>query len=60
MQLASVWTVHTFLALSSFSLGDPILHEPLAAPRVFISFKGRNLHVFFSFCLVLLADCLIV
>lgn len=48
MQLDGLWTVLTLLALSSFTLGNPILNEPLAAPRVFISFKGRNLDVFLS------------
>lgn len=42
MQLDGLWTVHTLLALSSFTLGNNILNEPLAAPRVFITFKGRN------------------
>ncbi|CAF96892.1 unnamed protein product [Tetraodon nigroviridis] len=42
MRLDGVWTVLTLLALSSFTLGNPILNEPLAAPRVFISFKDSK------------------
>lgn len=44
MQLDGLWTVHALLALSSFAFGNLATNEPLAAPRVFISFKGRNLH----------------
>lgn len=51
MQLDGLWTVHILLALSSFTLGDPALNEPLAAPRVFISFKGRKWNLLLhSFC----------
>ncbi|XP_042263398.1 semaphorin-3F isoform X1 [Thunnus maccoyii] len=39
MQLDGLWTVHTLLALSSFAFGNPVINDPLAAPRVFISFK---------------------
>ncbi|KAM3878221.1 semaphorin-3F [Diretmus argenteus] len=39
MQLDGLWTVHALLALSSFALGTPVNMDPLAAPRVFISFK---------------------
>lgn len=42
MQLDGLWTVHTLLALSSFTLGNPVINDPLAAPRVFISFKGMT------------------
>ncbi|KAM7423195.1 hypothetical protein PAMA_010971 [Pampus argenteus] len=42
MQLDGLWTVHTLLALSGFVLGDPVINDPLAAPRVFISFKGMG------------------
>lgn len=42
MQLDGLWTLHALLALSSFALGNPVINDPLAAPRVFISFKGRN------------------
>lgn len=60
MQLDGLWTVHTLLALSGFALGNPILNEPLAAPRVFISFKGRNLRVVLNSFLLLTADFLTV
>lgn len=42
MLLDGLWTVHALLALSSFALGIQVSNDPLAAPRVFISFKGRN------------------
>lgn len=43
MLLDGLWTVHALLALSSFVLGNPAINDPLAAPRVFISFKGKIL-----------------
>lgn len=43
MLLDGLWTVHALLALSSLALGNSVSNDPLAAPRVFISFKGRNL-----------------
>jgi len=46
MQMDGLWTVHALLALSGLVLGNPLMiHDPLAAPRVFISFKGRNLNL---------------
>lgn len=45
MQLDGLWTVHALLALSGFALGNPVINDPMAAPRVFISFKGRNLRL---------------
>lgn len=42
MQLDGLWTVHVLLALSGLALGNQLSVDPLAAPRVFISFKGRN------------------
>lgn len=44
MQLDALWTLHALLALCSVASGNiPVSNEPMAAPRVFISFKGRNL-----------------
>lgn len=61
MQLDGLWTVHTLLALSGFALGNPILNEPLAAPRVFISFKGRNLDIVLPLlCFSLLISWLLI
>lgn len=61
MQLDGLWTLHALLALSSFALGNPgnpgnpMSNDPMAAPRVFISFKGKNLnfmlHSFLLTCL---------
>lgn len=42
MLLDGLWMVHVLLALSSFARGNPVNNDPLAAPRVFISFKGRT------------------
>lgn len=42
MRLDGLWTVQTLLALSSLALGNLISNEPQAAPRVFISFKGKS------------------
>lgn len=42
MQLDCLWTLHALLALSGFALGNPLSNDPMAAPRVFISFKGKN------------------
>ncbi|KAK5872998.1 hypothetical protein PBY51_013647 [Eleginops maclovinus] len=42
MQLAGLWTVLALLALSDSVLGNLLINDPLAAPRVFISFKGKN------------------
>ncbi|CAL8339788.1 unnamed protein product [Lota lota] len=39
MQLDALRTVQILLALASFVLGNPVINDPLAAPRVFISFK---------------------
>ncbi|XP_063767071.1 semaphorin-3F-like isoform X1 [Eleginops maclovinus] len=39
MQLAGLWTVLALLALSDSVLGNLLINDPLAAPRVFISFK---------------------
>lgn len=44
MQLDGLWTVHTLLALCGLAFGNQVSNEPLAAPRVFISFKGGNLN----------------
>lgn len=46
MQLDALWMLHALLALCSVASGNiPVTssNEPMAAPRVFISFKGRNL-----------------
>lgn len=44
MQLDALWMLHALLALCSVASGNiPVSNEPMAAPRVFISFKGRNL-----------------
>uniref|UniRef100_A0AAV2M611 Uncharacterized protein n=1 Tax=Knipowitschia caucasica TaxID=637954 RepID=A0AAV2M611_KNICA len=45
MYVSSLWIVHTFLALSHLAAGNiiappAVAHDPLAAPRVFITFKG--------------------
>lgn len=53
MLLDGLWMVHALLALSSFTLGNPVSNDPLAAPRVFISFKGRTLEPF-PICLSIL------
>lgn len=51
MQLDALWTLHSLLALCSVASGNiPVSNEPMAAPRVFISFKGRNL-ILLSFSL---------
>ncbi|XP_051933253.1 semaphorin-3F isoform X2 [Hippocampus zosterae] len=39
MQLRSLWTAGSVLALCSLAAGSPVSNEPLAAPRVFVSFK---------------------
>ncbi|KAI9546434.1 hypothetical protein NQZ68_027603 [Dissostichus eleginoides] len=39
MQPAGLWTALFLLALSSSALGNLLINDPLAAPRVFISFK---------------------
>lgn len=59
MQLDGLWTVHTLLALCSLAFGNQVSNEPLAAPRVFISFKGENLNYSLlpSSCLSFLVYC---
>ena len=42
MQPAGLWTALFLLALSSSALGNLLINDPLAAPRVFISFKGKK------------------
>lgn len=59
MLLDGLWTVHALLALSSFALGNPVSNDPLAAPRVFISFKGRN-YLFAARLLILLYLTLLI
>ncbi|CAL8403029.1 unnamed protein product [Arctogadus glacialis] len=41
MQLDALRTVQILLALASFALGNQLIIDPLAAPRVTISFKAR-------------------
>lgn len=54
MHLDALWTLHALLALCSVASGNiPVSNEPMAAPRVFISFKGRNL-IFTLFLLSLI------
>ncbi|KAK1901758.1 Anion exchange protein 4 [Dissostichus eleginoides] len=43
MQPAGLWTALFLLALSSSALGNLLINDPLAAPRVFISFKERGI-----------------
>ena len=42
MQLDALRTVQILLALAGFALGNQLIIDPLAAPRVTISFKGTN------------------
>ena len=42
MQLDALRTVQILLALASVALGNPLIIDPLAAPRVTISFKGKT------------------
>lgn len=58
MQLDGLWTVHALLALSSFALGTSVSSELVAAPRVFVSFKGKTQASLF--CLPLVSQSLLI
>lgn len=47
MKLEALRTLHALLVLSGLALGNQWSNEVLAAPRVFISFKGRKQHLYF-------------
>lgn len=51
MLLESPWVVQILLALSVLSLG--LDSDPLNAPRVFLSFKGKGTQFLFGFCKLL-------